>query len=74
MAGTTTLHYGGTTHELDHELAELFIAKVERVFESDNGIAFVEATLKDGGKIQVAVSKSIPLAIEWKPKKGASFV
>ncbi|WP_228002155.1 hypothetical protein [Nocardia australiensis] len=46
------------------EAVETFVSQVEQAIKSDNEFNFVKAELAGGGSLSVAVSKSIPLAIE----------
>lgn len=64
----TKLHYGGQEFQLDEEQVPVFIVQVRKAFESENAIEFVDAPLAVGGSVSVAVSESIPIAIERKGK------
>ncbi len=59
------LHYAGGQHHLDVQRASEFVTRLTKALDQvGDGVELVEAPLTGGGSMLVAVSKSIPIAIE----------
>lgn len=59
-----TLHYGGQKFPLADNTGPLFDMKVNKALV-DGEVQLLEATLETGAILKVAVSPSIPIAIEY---------
>jgi hypothetical protein len=61
----TKLHYGGQEFRVDEAEAKEFERKVRECLQAaDEFISFQDVKLANGGTVNVAVSRYIPIAIE----------
>lgn len=58
------LHYGGQAYKLDAEKVALFQMEVTRALRAGDPVTVVDAPLSGGATLSIAVSPSIPVAIE----------
>ncbi|WP_280392882.1 hypothetical protein [Nocardia wallacei] len=58
------LHYGGQTYKLDDEQASFFLTQVNQALKSGDSVQLIHTTLAGGAGMYVAVSPSIPIAVE----------
>ncbi|WP_328396471.1 hypothetical protein [Nocardia sp. NBC_00416] len=58
------LHYGRHEYRIDPDGAEVFMVDVANALKAGDATKFVRVALAGGGSLRVAVSKSIPIAVE----------